>query len=284
MHLVFIDDSGQPKPAREPLGELVSFGAVIFHDSAVRQYSEWLQRAKAEVGIPLTEELKWNPPKNSVQRKLGSECADLQRSMLQHAALLGAKTVVCVVELDRPSNRERDSKVTEAFTYLYERIGYCLDSLEAESAVAVADRPGGGRSEEISWLKEALELTSNGTQFKKCTQLIMPTVTAPSTLVPLLQLADLVAASTTAAIAGSARGRNLLTDLMQMTYRYPDNQVGGSGVKIFPDRLVDLYQEFGDRSYRRMRSDPIQFEPRWEPGKGDHSSPRPFQYRNGLPS
>ena len=64
--------------------------------------------------------------------------------------------------------------------------------------VMISDKPGGGAKEEKRWLAQTMELTCDSTEYVEPGHVVLPIVTADSRHVPHLQLADLIAAATTA--------------------------------------------------------------------------------------
>jgi hypothetical protein len=85
-------------------------------------------------------------------------------------------------------------------------------------------------------LADALALDTDGTQYVKPAdkQILLPIITTRSDHVDHLQLADLVAAATTALIAGAPAAnpyKELIYKLLAKNYR---GYVGGTGLKFIP--------------------------------------------------
>ena len=82
----------------------------------------------------------------------------------------------------------------------------------------------------------------------------MPIVTAASHHVPHLQLADLVVAATTAAIAGHPHGLALGPMLLQLAHKNAQNLAGGAGIVLWPtpDLTNLLYWAFGENTYAKV--------------------------------
>lgn len=253
MRLVFIDDSEQSDPPRRGLGPLVALGAVIVEDGQMAPYSEKLRAIRTRLGVPDGEELKWKPPKGSHLSTAGGEVtADLRRSMLEAAQECGIRSAVVVLDhgaaYTSMSTAEAGLKV---LAWLYERIEMCLNDSE-DLGVVIADQPGGGAKAEKKWLTETLDLTSNGTRYVKAERVVMPIVTAPSDHVPHLQLADLVTAATTAAVAGRKSGLDLAPLLKDLAHTRVTGETGGAGIVLWPKELYDLHWwVFGEEYYRR---------------------------------
>ncbi|MBK3563710.1 DUF3800 domain-containing protein [Streptomyces sp. MBT62] len=279
MQLVFIDDSGQPKPRREALGELVSVGAVMFPEDQAARYSQEVNRLRAEIGMPDSEEFKWNSSKGSFMAKAGGEVVKrTRRRLLEIAADCGVRTAVVV--WDRGMLPwEKGDVAREILGYLYERIEMHLESSD-ERGIVIADIPGGGTKDHSKWLSEALDLTTVGTRFAKPERVVMPIVTAPSDHVPHLQLADLVTAATTAAIAGREAGMELIDGLKLLARRNAHGYVGGAGLVFWPPSLNDLYYwVLGEDTYVKAGSGhPI------GPTDGMFAQPgRPFRNSSRMP-
>ncbi|MGW0980351.1 DUF3800 domain-containing protein [Streptomyces xiamenensis] len=279
MQLVFIDDSGQPRPRRESLGELVSVGAVMFPEDQAARYSREVDRLRAEIGMPGSEEFKWNSSKGSFMAQAGGEIVKrTRRRLLEIAADCGVRTAVVIWDRGMlPWTKEDVAR--EILGYLYERIEMHLAAND-ERGIVIADIPGGGNKDHSKWLSEALDLTTVGTRFAKPERVVMPIVTAPSDHVPHLQLADLVTAATTAAVAGREAGMELIDGLKPLARRNAYGYVGGAGVVLWPPSLNDLYYwVLGESTYVKGGSGhPI------GPTDDKFAQPgRPFRNISGIP-
>ncbi|MFF2571171.1 DUF3800 domain-containing protein [Streptomyces sp. NPDC058084] len=251
MQLIFIDDSGQQSPPRERLGELASVGAVMFPEDQVAAYSRAIDELRTEIGMPAGEEFKWNSSKGSFMRQAGGEVVkSTRRRMLEIAADCGVRTAVVIWDRGQ-IGWEKEKVAREILSYLYERIEMHLESRE-ERGVVIADIPGGGGKDHTKWLSEALDLTTVGTAYVKPNRVVMPIVTAPSDHLPHLQLADLVTAATTAAVAGRENGLELVELLKPLARRNSRDYIGGAGLVLWPPSLADLfYWVFGETHYVR---------------------------------
>lgn len=279
MQLVFIDDSGTADPPRQHLGELVSIGAVIFPEESVAPYAQALAAIRAGIGMPDSEEIKWKPARGSWLQQAGRDVSlYLRRTMLEAAATYRVRTAVVI--WDRGALAWEKPRIGhEILRWLYERIEMHLEE-HGQRGVVIADVPGGGSADHAKWLSEVVDLTTAGTQYVKPNRVIMPIVTAPSHHVPHVQLADLVTAATTAAVAGRPSGTDLLDLLKPLARRNSHGFIGGAGVVLWPRDLVDLYfWMFGeDTLVRGGAGYPLgpQPHPFSYPG-------RPFQHEPGLP-
>lgn len=249
MDVIYVDDSVQPDPPRHGMGELVGIGGVMVPEESIAAYATALTTIRTRLGIPEGEEIKWKSSKGTFLSGAGGELVgQLRREMLEAAAALGIKSAVVIWDRGRvPWERGRVER--EILNYLYERIKWHLDDHDRIGMI-VADEPGGGPKAEKKWLAETLGLTTNGTRYAPPDRVVMPIVTAPSHHVPHLQLADLVTAATTAAIAGRPSAQALAPQLKNIAHTNSKGMIGGAGVVLWPPDLIDLYYwVFGDEFY-----------------------------------
>ncbi|MEW2193679.1 hypothetical protein [Streptomyces microflavus] len=156
--------------------------------------------------------------------------------MLEIAASCGVSTAAVIWDRGQIGwPKERGAR--EILGYLYERIEMHLESRE-ERGVVIADIPGGGNRDHTKWLAESVDLTTVGTTYVKPNRVVMPIVTAPSDHLPHLQLADLVTAATTAAVAGREAGMELVELLKPLARRNAHGYIGGAGLVLWPRSLT----------------------------------------------
>lgn len=259
MYFAFMDDSSRKRKdvPREGLGALHAYGAVIFPQESLQPYREQLARLRQELGVPAGTEFKWSPDGGPLHKKW-SDLHTARVRMLEAAIELNVRAcvVVCAPEL-MPGWSETKLK-GEMLEYLYERVTYALGE---DEGIMIADQPGGGRPDETRWLADALALDTDGTQYVKPAdkQVLLPIITTRSDHVDHLQLADLVAAATTALIAG-ARTANPYKELIyKLLARNIRGYVGGTGLKFIPSArsnwraLMNLaywvFGSFGEDAY-----------------------------------
>lgn len=251
MDVIYVDDSGQLDPPRRGMGELVAIGGVMVPEEAIAAYATAITAIRARLGIPEGEEIKWKPDRGTFLAAAGGELVgQLRREMLEAAAALGIKSAVVIWDRGRVP-WEKAKAARAILDYLYERIRWHLRDND-RLGIIVADEPGGGPKAEKKWLAETLGLTTNGTRYATPDRVVMPIVTAPSHHVPHLQLADLVTAATTAAIAGRRNALALAPQLKNIARTNSRGMVGGAGVVLWPPDLNDLYYwVFRDEFYVR---------------------------------
>ena len=241
MHVVFVDDSRQQNPRRRGLGELVALGAVIVPDDRIAEYTHRVALLRSRLGIPEEEEFKWNPAKSSFLAKAsGDQVTDLTRGMLEAAAACKVVTVVALWDRTRVdwNKNEIEQQIRRP---LFERFEYHLKEMH-QPGLVICDEPGGGRSELNDFMADSRTLLAHGTDYVRAKRVVLPFMTAPSDHVAPLQLADLVTAATTAAVAGYSRGLALL-DLLNPLMRRDgaSGRAGGYGLLLWPPELCGLY-------------------------------------------
>ena len=281
MKLVFIDDSSQRNPPRAGLGELVALGAVIVSEDQVTGFASDLIAIKTRLGVPQDEEIKWKPARGMFLAGAGGETVtQLRESMLNAAIARGITSVVHVLD---HSLVYRDRTIVqvgqELLKWTYDKVAF---GLEGQGAVMIADKPGGGPAEESRWLAQTLAVTNDGTAYTAAGRVVLPVLTAGSHHVPHLQLADVVTAATTAAIAGRPHGLRLAPLLRQLARKNARGYAGGAGITLWPPELRDLlYWVFGEDTYVKG----IIGEQLGPSGTPPSTAPeRPFREHDGIPS
>jgi hypothetical protein len=161
MRLVFIDDSEQRQPSRKGLGHLRALGAVIFPEAEIAGFAEDLNKIRSELGIPVGEEIKWNPKKGTYLSAAGGDVVSaLRRRMLGTAIARDVRSIVVIIDHGKSyRNRSAAEVGREMLKWLFERISMHLAG-ENDPGVVVADKPGGGAREEKQWLAATLRLTT----------------------------------------------------------------------------------------------------------------------------
>jgi hypothetical protein len=142
-------------------------------------------------------------------------------------------------------DRPKQDVGREILKYLYERISMCLSDYD-DVGIVIADKPGGGSVQETQWLAGTLQLTNAGTEYVTPDRIVLPIVTAPSHHVPHLQLADLVTAATTAAVAGRPSGLQLRELLLALARKHALGYAGGAGIVLWPRQPNLFYWAFGE--------------------------------------
>lgn len=242
MRIVFVDDSAQSDPPRAGLERLQALGAVIFPERQVAAYARAMAAIKDDLGIPSEEEIKWKPDRTESPVFAsfdGGLVVQVRQRMLEEAIRCQVRTVVVIVNQQAPQGRSAAQAGAKILKWLYERVSMHLGD-KNDFGIMIADKPGGGHREDSRWLGETLRLTNDGTRYVRANKIVLPIVTAESCYVPHLQLADLVTAATTAAVAGRRSGLTLAPLLTQLMHRHRLNAVNGAGLVLQPDNLYNL--------------------------------------------
>jgi hypothetical protein len=174
--------------------------------------------------------------------------------MLEAAAARQISTAVVIVDHGkRYTSRSKAEVGREILKWLYERISMHLSDRN-DIGIVIADKPGGGAKQDSRWLADTLKLTNDGTEYVTPDRIVMPIVTAASHHVPHLQLADLVVAATTAAVAGHPHGLALGPLLLQLAHKNKWDLAGGAGIVLWPSpQLANLlYWAFGEKTYAKV--------------------------------
>jgi Protein of unknown function (DUF3800) len=252
VRIAFLDDSAQPRPTRDGLGGLVALGAIVVDEAALDPWAEEFRGLCRRLGLPPGTEVKWSPPRGNWLRDHGAEVQQQMRERMLHLAIeYEIRTVVVLADQDQVDWSEQETQ-KRMLRYLYERVSMLLEG-GGERGVMIADEPGGGAREQRRWLAQTLRLTSYGTEYVDPLRIVLPILTTHSDHVPHLQLADLVVAATTAAVAGNAYALELVPLLGSLAHTNARGTVGGTGVKLIPDELRNLHHwVFGERLFWKV--------------------------------
>jgi hypothetical protein len=253
MRVAFLDDSEQANPPRAGLGHLLAFAAAIFPEEGLTPFAADLSGIVAELGIPPGEEIKRNPPKGSFLKSAdGQVVKTLRRRMLEAALDHQVRTVTVIIDHGSACTSYSKAQVGKTILkWLYERVSMHLGD-HGDVGIMIADKPGGGTKEEKRWLADTLELTSDGTEYVEPGRVVLPVVTADSRHVSHLQLADLIAAATTGAIAGNPPALELGPLPAKLMHRHSLRDVNGAGLVLYPDNNYNLlYHCFGETGYSK---------------------------------
>ena len=251
MDLIVVDDSRQPKPARQGMGPLVAVGGLHVPSSVVGQLERKLEHLCTETGFPTGQEFKWSPgPELWMHKNLtGVAREGFFVGALQLAAEAGCTALIVVVDTQcAHANKSSRSPEEDALVLFLERAHQHLQNHAHAEALVLADRPSGDRKSEVEFLCRCMETMRSGTSFVLPDRLTL-IVAGQSRLVRLLQLADLVAASSLAAVAGESKYSPPIFSVVKTLFRGG----GGFALKIHPDgRYVNLYHWLlGDDIHRR---------------------------------
>lgn len=257
MKWLFVDDSRQNAPGRDGMQNrpLLAVGGVIVDGTAVRALSQALDEVCCAVGFPrrpLREsEFKWSPGKELWMRDNLKADAREQffKTVIDRVRTHSASAIVVAVDTcARPAHAGKSHEM-DALLMLLERFHSALQA--GEEGIVVCDTPSGSRADEHGFLGDCVEALAAGTDYVKFDRLALPVLSAPSHLVRLLQVADLVTSCILAYIAGEPRYAPPIATEIRSVLRRDGNRVGGYGVKLHPDyRYGNLYHWlFGDSDF-----------------------------------
>lgn len=253
MHFFFADDSTQ-EGYRQGMGSLVAFGGYLLEDSKLQHLSDQVNSAFLNLEIPIETEIKWSlPPGNWIRENLSDDGrASVYREVLQVLGRLGAVVVVAVWDSGR-TTLKGDGAFDKCVDFIFERISIKLEKTDS-SCLIIADRPGGGKVKEESFLEAFLERVQSGTEYAPPDRVLLNILTTSSKLVRHLQLADLVTSVTTAMVAKKyAYARSAFEQIKPLFLRNARGYVGGTGLKLYPDQLINLYYwVLGEDAYVRV--------------------------------
>lgn len=236
------------------MGKLVAFGGVLVPADALKSLSNGIEAVAKAHGLPEGEEIKWSPNKGSwVYENLVADArVSCYRAILTCALEHNCKAIVAVCDPELRGIKP-EWGFERVVTYALERISTHLSDSK-EEAVIVADRPGGGHKEADAFLHKFLDHLADEHNRMMEETFALNLLAAPSNLVRQLQLADLVVAITTAMFAGQTKWAGDYFDLVKrMFITNGFGYVGGTGVKVYPDKLINLYHwVLGEKRFSKV--------------------------------
>jgi hypothetical protein len=250
----FVDDSVQTRPDRKGMGKLVAAGGLHVKSDAVKALESALDNLSSETGFPDGEEFKWSPEKKSWMRdNLKFEAREqffLRALGLAHEH--EATAIVAVEDATRGTASPTAVSAEEDVITLFLERAHNLVRGRRCDAIVVCDRPGGSHKDESRFLQRHLTTVGRGTTYAKLDRIAL-VIATDSHLVRLLQLADLVVASTVARVAGESRWSPPVFEGVKPLLRRAMGRAGGVGLKIQPDfTYANLYYWLlGDDSFWR---------------------------------
>lgn len=256
MLLFFADDARQMKPTRSGMSPLIAAGAIGVPETDIRVLELQLSRICSSFGFPEGEEFKWSPGRDlwMASNLVGTAREQFYQQVLETARQHNVSATVVIEEAGSETATGKCSAEEDVTRLLLE--GIQLQIPYSEQAIVVADRPGGGRSEEDAFLASCFDAIKRGTRLLRNFELIALLLTTNSKLVRLVQLADLITSCTTALVAGEERFAPVIFQHIRPVLRSEGGRIGGVGLKIHPaDRCANLYHWIlGDRDYMHHNS------------------------------
>ena len=241
MKFFFADDSSQ-KAVREGMGKIIGFGGIFVDAEVLGQLEQEINHICSSYSLPDDEEIKWSPRRDSwIYNNLhGEDRTRCYTDILEAARNSGCKILVVAWDTGRTTLTGQDA-FQKVLDFAFERIEMYLakqDSL----GVIVADRPGGSHREDEQFLASFLNRITIGTVYVHSEHIPINILTTPSHLQRHLQLADLTISITCAMISGKTRyAEPLFSIIKEMLIENHVGYRGGTGLKLFPDELINLY-------------------------------------------
>lgn len=256
MNILFIDDTVQVK------NEYVGVGGVIFHDDYLSDLFRLFRKKKALHGIPLDEEIKWSPDKDSwIARNLIAEKRITAYSdILNLANLFKGKILVAVMRRDI-SNQSTIEAKWRCIEFVTERFQFYLQNHEDSKGLIIADFPGSGK-EEKKLLQDYYQLLEKGTSYVKPTNIVMNLLTTESCLNPALQFADLVVGITTAMCTTQRKYATTYWHLIKPNFHCNLNgKIMGCGLKVFPSEIAgEIHSVLFPEEFEEIRGSEESYE------------------------
>lgn len=255
MHVAYVDDTKQ-RGRRRGMGQLVALGAAIFDEDQIQPFAQAFRALYDEFEVPYEVELKWSNSQRSnwwaesEERK--AKQTPMRERVLQLAQDHDVRVVVVVWdEGGGVATAGGDGPEDGVIKFMFERVSAQLENAH-HRGIIVFDKPGGDHRDEANWLTGRAEMVRLGTEYVKPNAIVTQILTAPSHLHPHLQLADLIAGSVTAAVAGVQHGLDLIPLIKPMMCINFWSNIGGTGLKLYPDKLNNLhYWVLGETEFSR---------------------------------
>jgi len=243
MDFFFADDARQRTPSRSGMGPLVAVGGIHVPDQAVGELETAIDNLCDRTGFPPGEEFKWSPGRELWMRDnlVGEDRQAFFIEVLTLAKQYGIKAVVVIEDTgyrtatDAPNAEEDVTRLfLERAHWQFERAG--------TKGIVIADRPGGGRADEDSFLAMCLETLQSGTRYVRLDRIALNVLSTPSRLVRLLQVADVVTSCTVALVGGEEQYAPPVFEHIKPLLPSNLGRIGGVGLKIHPDAVyANLY-------------------------------------------
>jgi len=250
VNILFIDDTQQLHGDRGYVG----IGGVIFHDDYLSDLPVLFNRKKALHSIPLKEEIKWSPPKDSwiAKNLIDDNRISAYSDILGLVRSLNGKVIVAVIQGDATKQSLIEAK-WKCIEFVTERFQLYLQTHEDRKGLIIADFPGSGK-EEKRLLRNYHQLLEKGTKYVKPSNIVMNLLTTESYLNPSLQIADLVVGITTGMCPPQRNYALQYWGIIKHNFhRNQNGKVMGCGLKVFPKEIVEeihaaLFPEEGEET------------------------------------
>ena len=257
MDFFFADDARQRTPSRPEMGPLVAVGGIHVPDQAVAELESAIDSLCEQTGFPPGEEFKWSPGRELWMRDnlVGEDRQAFFIEVLTLAKQYDLKAVV-VIEDAKYETATDAPNAEEDVTRLFLERAHWQFKRAGTKGVVIADRPGGGRTDEDSFLAMCLETLQSGTRYVRLDRIALNVLSTPSKLVRLLQVADVVTSCTVAFVGGEEQYAPPVFEHIRPLFPSHLGRIGGVGLKIHPDAVYAnlYYWLLGDRVFVKRGS------------------------------
>lgn len=237
---IFFADESERGGDRPGMGRLMAFGGFHVPDEELAVLEREIEII-TEAVLPSGTEIKWSPGPGSPLRDLEeAERRDLYCRLLRSVQKAGGRAVVVVIDTGRTTLEGRDA-LRWALKLAFERFNTDLAKRE-EYGILIPDQPSGGPKDTAAFLEDFMNWVQNGTEYSPGDRIQLNAIPSPSRFVRPLQIADVVVAATTAMVGGAYRYAGpVFEEIKPMFIRNSLGYVGGTGLKVFPEQLTNLY-------------------------------------------
>jgi len=255
MDLFFADDARQRRPFRPGMGPLVAIGGLHVPGHEVKDLERRIGEVCEDAGFPPGEAFKWSPGKDLwMHDNLIEEAREeFFVNILTEAESSGVRAIVVVEDEARKTATDAPNAEVDVTRLFLERVDNQLRRNDSDGIVVIA-RPSGGRKDEDKFLAECLETLQQGTDYVKPERIAINVLSTSFKLVRLLQLADVVASCTLAAVAGETKYAPPVFSVIRRLLHKEAGRIGGVGLKLHPDYLyANLYHWLLGDNYFKNR-------------------------------
>ena len=228
MHLLFLDESGQPDK-----GNHFALGGIAVRDTDWPELKDVWHETLAAEPWPLDREVKWHGIRKG---EVPPTLADAMFAALSKAPLTA---YVTLLDLELGHEREPSFFATPEEVYstglmfLAERFHHLLEAADDVGMIVVDSRY---REEDRRLRRFFSDMTKDGTPYMQLPRIVEGLFLGPSHHSIGLQCADLVVAMTANAERGPGQGRGYLKKMWPRFATHPSTgEVEGVGLKRFPD-------------------------------------------------
>jgi hypothetical protein len=243
MNFFLADDSRQSKPSRPGMGPLVCIGGLVVQDTKLNELERAIENLCKNFGFPLREQFKWSPGKELWMRDnlVGDHRQNFFTSLLSLIKESSGEAIVIVEDTTCRCATPTQCAEEDIVRLFLERVQWNLIR-NSSNGIVIADRPGGGRSEEDKFLLQCLETLQTGTKYIIPDRIVLSVLSASPKFVRLLQSADVITGCSLAFISGEDAYSPPIFDYVRSLLDSDGIRSSGIGLKIHPDfKYVNLY-------------------------------------------